>query len=68
MIEGEAQSCAAVFATVQAITDEGIFLRYDGESDASAPCVRLETYAPNMGERVLALRFAGGPVVLGKIV
>ena len=59
---------AAVFATVHAISSDGILLRYDGENAVSAPAKRLEQYTPDMGERVLALRFHGGTVVLGKIV
>ncbi len=68
MTIGEAQSCAAIYATVQAITTDGVLLRLDGENAASAPARRLESYSPSIGERVLALGFAAGPVVLGKIV
>ncbi len=57
----------AVFATVQAIEAQGVLLRYDGEAADSAPCRRLGSYTPAVGERVLVLSFAAGPVILGKI-
>ncbi len=65
---GGVQNCAAVFATVHAIASDGILLRYDGENAISAPVNRIEQYLPILDERVLALRFAGGTVVLGKVI
>ena len=50
-------------------TSGGVFVRFDGETTASAKKYkRLANYSPTVSDRVLLVKVGGTYVILGKVI
>ncbi|MDL2257593.1 hypothetical protein LJC42_00340 [Eubacteriales bacterium OttesenSCG-928-K08] len=66
---GEPRKTTNTLATVISADTEGTILRFDGETvSREKPYMRLSSYVPSAGDRVLLLGASGTSVILGKVV